>query len=250
MKHQKLNRNIGEEDVVLPTASRSGPAVLALVRKPLKKCIERYTIFFANPRSQLHDIDWSGEVLKRIQRRYYPIHMLLLTADVYHDVCASSTRLHILQVTQKRTVVQSISLLIAICDRDIISTARTGSEKTVTDSSGEIIEGLPTKDGSFNGGTSCGVLRLFLSNEQYYVLENLVCEGWTLSKSAQIVHNLTQWTSLESHTRMNTSFQDLERNKVEVMFSHKYPENRLLLAKKTSTSTRVCMANERLIHYV
>uniref|UniRef100_A0A1I7XNM6 Uncharacterized protein n=1 Tax=Heterorhabditis bacteriophora TaxID=37862 RepID=A0A1I7XNM6_HETBA len=53
----------------------------------------------------------------------------------------ASTRLHILQVTQvvhllnsRNTVVQSISLLIVVNDRDIISIARTGSEKTITDS--------------------------------------------------------------------------------------------------------------------
>uniref|UniRef100_A0A1I7X4X2 Uncharacterized protein n=1 Tax=Heterorhabditis bacteriophora TaxID=37862 RepID=A0A1I7X4X2_HETBA len=32
----------------------------------------------ANPNSQLHDVNWSREILKPIQRRCYPIHMLLL----------------------------------------------------------------------------------------------------------------------------------------------------------------------------
>uniref|UniRef100_A0A1I7WHI6 Uncharacterized protein n=1 Tax=Heterorhabditis bacteriophora TaxID=37862 RepID=A0A1I7WHI6_HETBA len=36
----------------------------------------------ANPNSQLHDIDWSREMLKPIQRRCYPIHTLLLAKEI------------------------------------------------------------------------------------------------------------------------------------------------------------------------
>uniref|UniRef100_A0A1I7WW00 Histone H2B n=1 Tax=Heterorhabditis bacteriophora TaxID=37862 RepID=A0A1I7WW00_HETBA len=47
--------------------------------------------FSANPDSQLHDVDWSREIMKPIQRRCNPIHMLLLAKEIRGS---TSYRLH------------------------------------------------------------------------------------------------------------------------------------------------------------
>uniref|UniRef100_A0A1I7XRU6 MMS1_N domain-containing protein n=1 Tax=Heterorhabditis bacteriophora TaxID=37862 RepID=A0A1I7XRU6_HETBA len=91
-----------------------------------------------NPRSQLRNIGWSREVLKPIQRRCYPIHMLLLAKEIIVLKGRRSPR-RVFQFKEApyptghiETHSSSINL-IAISDRGIIFIARTGSEKTVTD---------------------------------------------------------------------------------------------------------------------
>uniref|UniRef100_A0A1I7WEN8 Neur_chan_LBD domain-containing protein n=1 Tax=Heterorhabditis bacteriophora TaxID=37862 RepID=A0A1I7WEN8_HETBA len=115
---------------------------------------------------QLHDVDWSREIMKPIQRRCNPIHIdqygLLFSlklkiwafvfqtivfknwkhqfdcsfwkADVYHDFNETPYPTGYTDnpyaKLQKLTVVQSISLLIAISDRGIIFIARIDPEKT------------------------------------------------------------------------------------------------------------------------
>uniref|UniRef100_A0A1I7WFD8 Secreted protein n=1 Tax=Heterorhabditis bacteriophora TaxID=37862 RepID=A0A1I7WFD8_HETBA len=164
----------------------------------------------ANPNSQLRLLFslklkiWAFIFKTMYNYAYVLLGIMFHKADVYHDVCASSTRLHILQVTQvihmlnfrnaQYTLAKNIFTIsvawrrsyereAALCS--LCSLWRTVSKyyqfllvlKFFKSWNYLIIEGLPTKDGSFRGRTTCGVLGLFLSNEQYYVLDNLVSEG-------------------------------------------------------------------------
>uniref|UniRef100_A0A1I7WAZ2 DUF3778 domain-containing protein n=1 Tax=Heterorhabditis bacteriophora TaxID=37862 RepID=A0A1I7WAZ2_HETBA len=180
----------------------------------------------ANPNSQLHDVDWSREIMKSVWIStyclviFFEIKNLGYTGNPYAKF-------------QKRTVVQSISLPIAISDRDIISIARTGSEKTVTDS---VLltrwEYSPCHLNFLNCDhinsvryNHCCVVHFCFSSWAFF--KQLAAVLSPASENARIfIKNYFCLFYLRSTSNTNTRPVDII---VEVMFSHKYPENRLLL---------------------